>query len=316
MTNLQKTIKYVQMIAEYGRYVVAVRRCDANESLAGVAAARRELLARARAASRFTRFRNSAGSARARDGRSRRSAQGGAYAAFSNRPPILCPSGAGGLPPATPRPRNRPSPTGRRPSPAASPRRKTAVTLTSRSKLSDVARVVGGALADAGIPATLSGGACATIYSEGAYQSLDLDFILGESVSRKRLDKAMSDAGFKRSTDHYIHARTKFFVEFPRGPLAIGRDAAIRPVKIQLGRIRIAALSATDSCRDRLAAFYFWSDRSSLEAAVAIASRRRVALGKIRRWSEGEGHAERFGEFHRQLRSVRRRPSRSTASSS
>lgn len=180
--------------------------------------------------------------------------------------------------------------------------------LHARSDLSDVARVVGGALADAGIQATLSGGACATIYSEGEYQSVDLDFILGGEVSRKRLDDAMAGVGFRRSADHYVHPATKFFVEFPRGPLAIGRDAAIRPVRIQLGKIRIAALSATDSCRDRLAAFYFWNDLSSLDAAVAIAARRRVDMGKIRRWSEGEGHAKRFEEFRRQLRSARRRP--------
>jgi len=189
------------------------------------------------------------------------------------------------------------------------------VKLSARSTLSDVARIVGGTLVDAGIGATLSGGACATIYSEGAYQSLDLDFILDGDVSQKRLDEAMSEVGFRRSTDHYVHPQTKFFVEFPRGPLAIGRDAAIRPVKIQLGRMRIAALSATDSCRDRLAAFYFWNDLSSLDAAVAIASRRNVAMGKIRRWSKGEGHEERFEEFRHRLLDARRL-SRSSARSS
>lgn len=181
------------------------------------------------------------------------------------------------------------------------------MTLTARSTLRDVARVVGGALADGGIDATLTGGACATIYSAGEYQSLDLDFILGGDVKRKRLDEAMAAAGFRRFADHYVHPKTKFFVEFPRGPLSIGRDVGIRPTEMLIGKTRLRALSATDSCRDRLAAFYFWSDLSSLGAAIAIARRQEVNLRAIRAWSVDEGRASLFQEFRRHLRSVRRR---------
>jgi hypothetical protein len=65
----------------------------------------------------------------------------------------------------------------------------------------------------------------------------------------------------------------RFFVEFPVGPLGIGRDLAVKPVQIRIGggARRIRALSATDCCRDRLAAFYHWNDRQSLDAAVDIA---------------------------------------------
>jgi hypothetical protein len=64
-------------------------------------------------------------------------------------------------------------------------------------------------------------------------------------------------------------------------------------------------LSATDACRDRLAAFYHWNDRQSLAAAVAVAIRNPIALGKVRRWSHQEGHLDRYGVFLAELRRAR-----------
>jgi hypothetical protein len=168
-------------------------------------------------------------------------------------------------------------------------------------RLSDVAEIVARALADAGIRAVLTGGACATLLTDGAYQSADLDFILEGEVQRRDLDAALATAGFSRDNDRYISPDTRFFVEFPRGPLGIGRDLSIRPQPLKVGRTTVAALSPTDSCRDRLAAFYHWNDRQSLDTAVLIASRHRISLSKIREWSADEGAVEGFEEFHRRL---------------
>jgi hypothetical protein len=60
-------------------------------------------------------------------------------------------------------------------------------------------------------------------------------------------------------------------------------------------------LSATDSCRDRLAAFYHWNDRQSLRVAVLIARRARVDMKRLRAWSAVEGAAGKFAEFGREL---------------
>ena len=169
------------------------------------------------------------------------------------------------------------------------------------STLDEIAAAVGSALKKAEINAVLTGGACATLYSGGEYQSVDLDFILSGGVSQERLESAMRAAGFKRVGDRYVHPKTSFFVEFPRGPLSIGRDAAIRPVKRRIGKSSINALSPTDSCRDRLAAFYFWDDLSALDAAAAIARRHDVDLRLIRRWSQAEGQAVKFEQFKRQI---------------
>jgi hypothetical protein len=49
------------------------------------------------------------------------------------------------------------------------------------------------------------------------------------------------------------------------------------------------ALSPTDSCRDRLAAFYRCRDRQSLQLVVAVALHQAVDLEGIRMWSRAEG---------------------------
>lgn len=164
---------------------------------------------------------------------------------------------------------------------------------------------MGDALRRAGIRAVLTGGACAVIYSEGEYQSEDVDIILESATSQQNLDAVLARTGFRRQYDHYIHSTSRFFVEFPRGPLSIGRDVQIVPVSLRVADGELLALSATDSCRDRLAAFYHWNDRQSLETAISIALRQKVDMGKIRDWSKAERSETKFEEFARELKTRR-----------
>lgn len=182
--------------------------------------------------------------------------------------------------------------------------------LGSRTSLAALAVTVGDALKRAGIKAVLTGGACASLYTRGLHQSVDVDFVIVGAASQARLDVAMAGLGFSRTGDRYVHPRVRFYVEFPRGPLSIGGDYEIRPVERRLGSRRTLSLSATDSCRDRLAAFYHWNDRQSLRIAVWIARRNRVSYALIRRWSAVEGALEQYQEFLAEVSRVRgpRRP--------
>ncbi len=181
--------------------------------------------------------------------------------------------------------------------------------IRASSSLPVVAVAVGDALRRAGIQAVLTGGACASVHTAGAYSSVDADFVLIGEVTRHDLDQALAGLGFRRSGDRYIHPETEFYVEFPRGPLAIGADDRIRPVEYAAGPRRCLALSATDSCRDRLAAFFHWKDRQSLGVAVSIALAHRLDWRLIRRWSQTEGFSARYEEFLAELRRERRRRS-------
>jgi hypothetical protein len=115
----------------------------------------------------------------------------------------------------------------------------------------------------------------------------------------------MHELGFERRGDCYVHPEVEFFVEFPPGPLSIGDDLAIHPVPLAIGGVSTLALSPTDSCRDRLAAFYHWDDRQSLRLAIEIARSHEVDLDMIREWSVKEGMAAKCGEFLREVADLR-----------
>src|SRR3989338_6702655 len=92
--------------------------------------------------------------------------------------------------------------------------------ITSQTSIEELAGIVATALAKFNVNAVLSGGAVVSIYSENQYVSGDLDFVSFKALST--IDEAMNSIRFKREGRHYIHPATKFFVEFPPGPLAIG----------------------------------------------------------------------------------------------
>jgi hypothetical protein len=179
--------------------------------------------------------------------------------------------------------------------------------LTAASTLSAVALAVGSALRAEGIRAILTGGACVSLYTRGVYHSEDIDLVLETTVTRGKLDEAMETMGFSRRGDRYEHPHVRFYVEFPPGPLAIGDDLSIQPVEIRRSGVRALTLSATDCCRDRLAAFYHWNDRQSLRNAVLVALRNRVRMRTIQAWSLREGATAGFEEFREELRRARRR---------
>jgi hypothetical protein len=175
------------------------------------------------------------------------------------------------------------------------------VTLNRRSTLANVAAAVSHALKAAEVEAVLTGGAAAAIYSGGAYTSYDLDFVVRRRGSRRVVDDALGTLGFARDGSRYIHPATPFFVEFVAGPLAVGGELDIRPVTTSLPGGSALMLSPTDACRDRLAAFYHWSDRQSLDVALEIARRHAIDLPRVRRWSQREGHTAKFDEFRQRL---------------
>lgn len=182
--------------------------------------------------------------------------------------------------------------------------------ITDRSSAREVAAVIALALERAGLRGVLSGGGCASIYTRGLYQSVDLDFILQGPGTQKQLDVAMASVGFTRRDSQYFHPQARFYVEFPPGPLGIGADYRIEPVEIRSGGARLLLLSPTDSCRDRLSGFYHWNDRQGLEVAVRIAARQNVDIEKIRRWSEQERALPRFEVFLKELERFRLRSRR------
>lgn len=170
----------------------------------------------------------------------------------------------------------------------------------------ELAGLICATLDAAGITATLSGGTCVTIWSQGKYVSHDLDFIEAISVPRSRIRDALSALGFKAKGRHFVHADSVYVVEFPTGPLMVGDEPVKKVVerKTSCGVLRL--LSPTDCVKDRLAAFYHWNDRQALEQALLVAQARRIKVSEVRRWSIAEGNKEKFLHFDRRRRAGKR----------
>jgi hypothetical protein len=149
-------------------------------------------------------------------------------------------------------------------------------------------------LKEHGIEVVLSGGACVTIYSQNKYISQDLDFIEYGITSRRKLKNLLSKLGFFEERRYFRHPETSFFLEFPTGPLAVGREPVKDIVLLHFSTGVLRIISPTDCVKDRLAAYYHWGDRQSLEQAIMVVKNNVVDLKEVGRWSEAEGKLAQF----------------------
>jgi len=162
-----------------------------------------------------------------------------------------------------------------------------------------MAFIVGTALYTAEISAVLSGGGAATVYAPDANQSGDLDFVLSFWSSQGVSAKAIFDLGFVEKDGGYVHPATKFTLEFPPGPLAIGDEVITQWDTLRECEKVLQILSPTDCVRDRLSWFLFYTnvDYSALDQALAVAARHEINLDKIRGWCEAEHVTDGYAIF-------------------
>jgi hypothetical protein len=181
--------------------------------------------------------------------------------------------------------------------------------ISSSSTLTQVAFTVCTALHRAGYTAVMTGGSAATYYAPHAYVSDDIDFVL--TLSSSGGEDALAKLGYCRKHDFYVHPDSRFPLEFPPGPLAIGDDLVETWNTIHRRSELLHVLTPTDSCRDRLASFLFWKDFNGLEQALEVcrAQGAKVKLKEVREWCFRERKPDEFQLFrHRlvQLKSTKR----------
>jgi len=180
--------------------------------------------------------------------------------------------------------------------------------IDGSSTLEDVAFAICTALNARALRVVLVGGSAATYYAPAAYQSFDADFIAQFAATKEtgeRIVVAMSGLGYELDPQKMFRHRngSPYTVEFPKGPLAVGGyDVGYRTVTRD--RETLYVISATDSVRDRLCCYYFWDDRTALQAAVDVSlAATDVDLESIRKWSDDEGHAAKYDDFSRRRES-------------
>ena len=152
-------------------------------------------------------------------------------------------------------------------------------------------------LLDINIKTTLSGGFCVEIYSFGEYTSMDIDLIDQSIFKHNEIMIKMKELGFTEEGKHFRHPDTKYTVEFPASPLAIGSELVkeITEIETRYGVLRL--ITPTDSVKDRLIAYYAWNDDRSLEQAILVAINNNINLNNIRSWSEKEQELEKYEHF-------------------
>ena len=156
-------------------------------------------------------------------------------------------------------------------------------------------------LMDNGIEVVLSGGACVSIYTKNRYQSYDLDFIENVSARRKKIKEVLQKIGFIEEHRYFKNPETEFFLEFPPGPLSIGDEPVRETVEKEFSTGLLRLISPTDCIKDRLAAYYHWNDRQSLDQAILVALECEIDLEEIERWSMKEGRSNEFADIRARL---------------
>jgi hypothetical protein len=158
----------------------------------------------------------------------------------------------------------------------------------------ELAAYISSHLRQRGIDVVLTGGACVTIYGDDKYVSKALDFIETRFARPKDIRDAMAEIGFTPENRYFTNPETNYLVEFPTGPLSVGKEPVGRVNEIEYSTGVLRILSPTDCVKDRLAAYYHWKDLQSLEQALLVAKSHDVDLKDIARWSKHEGMAEKF----------------------
>lgn len=173
-----------------------------------------------------------------------------------------------------------------------------------KTKLRELAFIVCTALEKHGTTAVLSGGGAATIYSEEAYSSRDLDFVI--TMFGGTSAQAMKELGFELQNSMYVHPLTPFTVEFPPGPLAIGDDDAITFQTLREGNQLLNIIKPADSVLDRFVAYVYWKDQGSLHSAalVALALGDQLDWNRIEQWCADEGVMETLPSLKEEMERV------------
>ncbi len=152
-----------------------------------------------------------------------------------------------------------------------------------------------------GIKTVLSGGSCVEIYSEGKYTSDDIDLVDRFNGGHTKIKNVMVQLGFKEHNRYFVHEDTRYFIEFPRGPLGVG-DAPVAEIASRENETGILRLLTPNDCiKDRLAAYYHWDDPQSLEQAVWVAQQNEFDIDSIKEWSINEKELDKFEIFKSRL---------------
>ena len=169
----------------------------------------------------------------------------------------------------------------------------------------DLAALIYQHLKNDGIDAVLVGGSCVTIYSKNKYVSQDLDY--ATHSDNIEIKNSLAKLGFIHRGKYFQHPECEFLIDFVASSVFIGeeiiKDKDINRMKTKYGTFKL--LSTEDCVKDRLAGFFYWSDRQSLEQAIIVCLDNKVRIKKIREWAIAERQEKKFLQFETELKKAK-----------
>lgn len=119
----------------------------------------------------------------------------------------------------------------------------------------------------------------------------------------------MKSLAFVPQQRHWRHPCSRYWDEFPVGPVAIGEETITEFAerRTSVGTLRL--LGPTECVMDRLTWFIHSADLQCLEQAVRVATLQPIDLRRVERWArkEGPNGMPRLREFARRLEEARAR---------
>lgn len=126
-----------------------------------------------------------------------------------------------------------------------------------------------------------------------------MNFVTYEELND--IEKALEKLGFKRSGRCFSHAKCPYLIDFVNPPIAIGHEPIRHFEMLHTSSGSLQLLTPTDSVKDRLASYFYWSDEQALEQALLVAENHKIDLKDLKRWAKEEGFLSSFKHFLEQL---------------
>jgi len=122
-----------------------------------------------------------------------------------------------------------------------------------------------------GMDFILVGGATVQFYTQGEYQTKDIDVIL-RGDTKEDIEDIMQTLGFKRTTNyrHFENPLFAFSVEFPPSPIQVGSRTITKVSVIRTTEGPLEIIRIEDIMMDRIIAFVEWKDSRSFDQARLI----------------------------------------------
>lgn len=116
-----------------------------------------------------------------------------------------------------------------------------------------------------------------------------------------RVKKILEELGMVFQSGYFKHPHCPWIVEFVAPPIAIGNEIVdtFASLETPLGSLHL--LSAIDTVKDRLLAYFHWDDPQSLEQAISVCLEQEIDYKELQKWAAKQNQSSPFELFLKKL---------------